>query len=314
MKKKITAILITLVLIFSMMPMPAYAAQISLKNKEVYYTPASDYISGDCILTSSKNMIRRACIMNGRGNWRKFNNSAIRGDATIWGLLWNSFKIDREGMVYQVDSGLFSGDTSAERVKEIKDLLKVHPEGIVVHGVGAAYTGTHGVLALYVKNGVVYAADSTHNTGLSNEGIESWDNTTMLKPSKVSKYWYISGISTSTKTEPSGSAAKKEVKKSTLRVESPKTPSKIKQGKGFGIWGEIKSDKKIKKVTVSVLDHNGKAVIKVTKKPGKKLFRIVTVDKKIKFGKLKKGLYTYQIIATDSVKTLKVVNKTFIVT
>lgn len=313
MKKKIIAVIITMVLAFSIVPAPSFAAKTSLKNKNVYYTPASDYRSGDCILTSSKNMIRRACIMNGRGNWKKFTNSAIRGDATIWGLLWNSFKVDKEGMVYQVDSGLFSGSTNEERVKEIKNLLKVHPEGIVVHGTGAAYTGTHGVLALNVKKGVIYAADSTHNTGLNNEGIQSWDDTTMLNPSKVTKYWYISGISTSTKTKPSGSAAKKGVMTSTLRVESAKTPSKIKQGRGFGIWGEIKSDKKISEVTVSILDRNGKEVIKVTRKPNRKLFRIVKVDKKIKFGELKKGLYTYRITASDPVKTLTVVNKTFTV-
>lgn len=312
MKKKIIAVLAALVMIFSVIPMPV-AAKTSLKSKNVYYTPASDYISGDCILTSSRNMIRRACIMNGTGNWRKFTNSSIRGDATIWGLLWNSFKVDKEGMVYQVDCGLFNGNTNKERVQEIKELLKVHPEGIVVHGRGAAYTGTHGILALYVKKGVIYAADSTNNTGLNNAGIQSWDDTTMLEPIKVSKYWYISGISTSTKTKATGSAAKKAVKTSTLRAESPKTPSSIKQGKGFGIWGEIRSNKKIKKVTVSVLDHSGNAVIKITKKPGKKLFRIVTIDKKIKFGKLKRGLYTYRIVATDTVKTLTVVNKTFTV-
>ena len=313
MKKRLTAIMIVLVLAFSMMPAQAFAAGTSLNNKNVYYTPASDYRSGDCILTSSKNMIRRACIMNGRGDWKTFTNSAIRGDATIWGLLWNSFRIDQEGMVYQVDSGLFTGSSSEERIKEIKDLLRVHPEGIVVHGTGAAYTGTHGVLALSVKNGVIYAADSTHNTGISNKGIQAWDDTTMLQPSKVSKYWYISGISTSTKTEPSVIAKKAAGKKSKLRVISPRTPAKIKKGKSFGIWGEVRSDRKIKKVTVRVLDRRGRAVINVVKNPGKKLFRIVKVDRKIKFGNLKKGMYTYQVIATDTNQTLKLVNKTFIV-
>ena len=309
MKKRLTVLLMALALIVSVVPAPVYGAT-SLKSKSVYYTPASDYRSGDCILTSSKNMIRRACIMNGRGNWRKFTNSAIRSSATIWGLLWNTFKVDAEGMVYTIDSGLFNGDTNAERVREIEDLLRVHPEGIVVHGIGAAYTGTHGILALYVKNGTVYAADSTHNIGLSNNGIEAWDDTTMLNPSKVSKYWYISGISTSTKTEPS-SAAQRKAKNSTLRAVSPRAPSKIKQGKGYGIWGEVRSNKKIKKVTVRILDSKGNAVVNIIRKPNKKLFRIVKIDKRIKFGELKKGVYTYQVIATDSVKTLKLVNKTF---
>lgn len=311
MKKRLSALIMVLVMMFAVVPAPVFAAKISPNNKNVCYTPASDYISGDCILTSSRTMLRRACIMNGRGNWKKFTNSSIRSTATIWGLLWNKFTIDKEGMVYSVDSGLFTGSGDEERIEEIKDLLRVHPEGIVVHGTRAAYTGMHGVLAVYVKDGVIYAADSTLNTGLNNKGILKWEDTTMLNPSKVSKYWYISGISTSTKTEPSGKSSDKASKKSTLRIESPHTPTKIKEGKSFGIWGEVRSDKPIKKVTVKILDHNGKTVIKVTKKPGKKLFKIVKVDKKIKFGKLKKGSYTYQIIATDSAKTLTLVNKQF---
>ena len=40
---------------------------------------------------------------------------------------------------------------------------------------------------------------------------------------------------------------------------------------------------------------------------------IKKLDKKIKFKKLKKGSYTYQIIAKDSVQELMLVNKQFIV-
>lgn len=310
MKKRLTTLLITLALIISLIPAPVSAVT-SLADKDIYYTPASDYRSGDCILTASKTMIRRACIMNGRGDWRKIDNKSIRSSATIWGLLWNSFKVDAEGMVYQVDCGLFNGTTNKARKKEIEDLLRAHPEGIVVHGINAAYTGTHGVLALYVKNGVVYAADSTKNMGMSNEGILAWKDTTMLDIKKVSKYWYISGISTSMKTEPSN--ADRNKKTSTLRVKGPKTPTKIKQGKGFGIWGEVKSNKKIKKVTVRILDSKGRTVVKVVRKPNKKLFKIVKIDSKIKFGELSKGSYTYQITATDTVKTLRLVNKQFTV-
>ncbi len=310
MKKRLTTLLIALALIISLIPAPVSAAT-SLADKDIYYTPASDYRSGDCILTASKTMIRRACIMNGRGDWRKIDNKSIRSSATIWGLLWNSFKVDTEGMVYQVDCGLFNGTTNKARKKEIEDLLRAHPEGIVVHGINAAYTGTHGVLALYVKDGVVYAADSTKNMGMSNEGILAWKDTTMLDIKKVSKYWYISGISTSMKTEPSN--ADRNKKTSTLRVKGPKTPTKIKQGKGFGIWGEVKSNKKIKKVTVRILDSKGRTVVKVVRKPNKKLFKIVKIDSKIKFGELSKGSYTYQITATDTVKTLRLVNKQFTV-
>lgn len=304
--KRLLTLLLTLALIITFVPVTSYAASDPLENKDVYYTPASDYISGDCILTASKCMIRRAMIINNTGNWRKVTNKKLRGPATITGLLWNKFNFDFEGLVVSVDSGLFYGKGDQARIKEIEDLLRVHPEGIVVHGIGAASTGTHGILALYVKNGVIYAADSTRNTGLNNKGIQKWKNTTMLNPSKVSKYWYISGISTSLKTKPS-----KNTTNSHLRVESPQTPTKIKQGKTFGIWGEVRSNKNISKVVVRILDSNGKTVMSVAKKPNKKVFKIVSIDEKITFGKLKKGSYTYQVIARDEVKRLTLVNKQF---
>ena len=63
MKKRFTTLLIALALLVTVMPAPAFAAQSSLDDKAVYYTPASDYKSGDCILTATKVMIRRASIM-----------------------------------------------------------------------------------------------------------------------------------------------------------------------------------------------------------------------------------------------------------
>ena len=313
MKKRLTAILIALALIVTVVPAPAFAATTSLDDKAIYYTPASDYKSGDCILTASKMMIRRACIIKGRGDWTKITNESLRSFATIFGLLLNSFKVDTEGLVYKVDCGYFSGNGDAARIKEFENLLKVHPEGIVVHGENAATSGTHGVLVVEVKNGVVYAADSTRNTGLNNKGIQKWSDTTMLNVSRVTKYWYISEISVSSSTHPSGTAsqATATAPTSTLKIKSVKAPSRIKKGKSFTIKGSVKSNKKIKKVTVQILDSGGNVVVKASKKPNAKSFSVKKLDKKIKFGKLIKGSYTYQVIATDTVQTLTLVNKQF---
>lgn len=309
--KKIKAILLILVIVASIMPAPVFAANTKLEDRAIYYTPASDYRSGDCILTSTKIMIRRASIMRGVGEWSAFTNSRLRGSATIAGLLWNKFTYDDEGLVYSVDSGLFKGKTDKARIKEIEDLLRVHPEGIVVHGINAASTGTHGILAIRVENGVIYAADSTINTGLNNKGIQPWKNTTMLNPSKVSKYWYISGISVSQKTIPSN--FKGSAPTSILRIKSVKAPSSIKKGKGFSLRGVIESNKNIKKVTVKVLNHEGKKVISVSRRPNAKSYNLKKIDAFVKFGTLKKGSYTYQVIATDGSQTLKLVNKQFII-
>ncbi len=311
MKKRFTTLLIALALLVTVMPAPVFAAQASLDDKAVYYTPASDYKSGDCILTASKIMIRRACIIKGRGDWTKISNESLRSIATIFGLLLNSFKVDVEGLVYKVDCGYFNGNGDAARVKEIEDLLRVHPEGIVVHGDNAAVSGTHGVLVVSVKNGVLYAADSSRNTGLNNKGIQKWEDTTMLNVSRVTKYWYISEINASTRTKPSSTSSAAAVPTSTLKIKSVKAPSREKKGKEFTIQGPVKSNKKIKKVTVQVLDSAGTAVLKASKKPNAKSYSVKKLDSKIKFKKLKRGSYTYQVIATDSVQTLTLVNKPF---
>lgn len=314
MKKRLTVLLLLLALIVAAAPLAVFADDtdedyIDLDSREIYYTPASDYISGDCILTSTKNMIRRTSIMNGVGDWTAFSNSRLRKSATIAGLLWNTFKYDGEGLVYSVDSGLFKGKGDKARIKEIENLLKVHPEGIVVHGIRAASTGTHGVLAVQVKNGVIYAADSTINTGLNNKGIKQWKRTTMLNPSKVSKYWYISGVSTSTKTIPSDYKSSKP--RSILRIASLRAPSSIKKGKGFSLKGKITSNETITEVTVKILNNRGNSVRTLTRKPNAEKFDIQSIDELIKFGTLAKGSYTYQVTATDASQTLKLVCKQF---
>lgn len=312
MKKRIAALMITLSLVITVMPARVYAADTPLEDKAVYYTPASDYQSGDCILTATKMMIRRAIIIKNSGDWSKVTNKFIRRPATISGLLKNSFKVDAEGLVYIVDSGLFTGKGDAARIKEFEMLLKVHPEGIVVHGTNAASSGTHGVLVVKVVDGVPYAADSSRNTGLNNKGIQKWDDTTMLNPGKVTKYWYISEISASSTTKASNTASTAK-KTSTLRIKSLRAPKVIKKGKSFSIKGAVKSNKKIKKVTVRILDCNGNKIISATKKPNAKSFNIKKLDAKIKFGRLERGLYSFQVIATDSAQKLKLVNRQFVV-
>ena len=309
MKKRIVALLVTFALVITVIPVPVFAAT-SLDDPAVYYTPASDYKSGDCILTATKMMIRRAVIMRNVGDWSKITNEMVRTPATISGLLKNSFVVDAEGLVYKVDSGLFTGQGDAARINEFAMLLNAHPEGIVVHGTNAASSGTHGVLVVSVVNGVPYAADSSRNTGLYNKGIQKWEDTTMLAPGKVTKYWYISEISASTTTK-----ASKTTKNgtSTLRIKSLKAPKTIKKGKGFTIKGTVKSNKKINKVTVRILDGNGNKVVSVTKKPKSKSYNIRKLNSKFKFGKLGKGLYSFQVIATDSVQKLVLVNKPFVV-
>jgi hypothetical protein len=60
MKKEIIAALLTFVMLTVFMPQPVSAYTDELVSKHTYYTEESDYISGDCILTATRMMIRRA--------------------------------------------------------------------------------------------------------------------------------------------------------------------------------------------------------------------------------------------------------------
>ena len=100
---------------------------------------------------------------------------------------------------------------------------------------------------------------------------------------------------------------------SALKIASYNYPVSIKKGKRFSIKGKISSDRKIKSVKVQVVNSSGKVVLSASAKPNKKTYKIKKLDKKIKFGKLKKGSYTYRVIATDTAQTLTLVSKAFTV-
>ena len=424
MRRRLAAILLVLTLILSGAPAQSiFAASSNIGDASVYHTPKSDYKSGDCILTASKCMIRRGLIMRGSKAWTKVTNKALRGTATIFGQLRNSYTYEYDGLSFTIDCGNFSGKGDAARIKEFEALLKLHPEGLVVWGSNASINGIHGVLVTGVKDGVVYAADSLHNTGNATKGIQRWKDTSMRNPSAVTKYWYIkevglaknaprpnpgqpikalsagnanyaSLLTISDQTIPTthkqgkgfavrgivnsnyritsvsvgvyNSSGKAVIYKkvnpntwsydiskidyqlkfgtipvgtftykitatdekssevlvdskftvtgtSKLRIKSFNYPKKIKQGDSFSIKGKVKSNKKIKRVRVRIVDANGKIVLKASAKPGKKSYNLKKLDAKIKFGKLKRGTYRYVIKATDYVKTKTLVNKKFTV-
>ena len=196
MKTRIITVLLTFALLILSVTPTAYAAYDPLVSKTTYYTEESDYIPGDCVLTATRMMIRRAAIMNGRTDWGRITNEALRNEITDFeGCLLYNCSYEAEGVKYTISCGKFSGYTDAERIAEFKSLLREHPEGIVVWGIGAANTGTHGVLVTDVVDGQVYVMDSSFNMGIFSEGIQRWEDSTMLDKVLVTDYWYLSDIS-----------------------------------------------------------------------------------------------------------------------
>ena len=320
MKKRILAIFLIAAMIFSMLPAVSFAATpvINKDDKAVLYTPAGDYKSGDCILTASKTMIRRAAIMRGSKLWSNTTNAAIRKDATIIGLLLHNFTHSTDGLAYTVRCGFFKGKTEKDRIKEFENLIKEHPEGVVVWGKKASIFGQHGVLLTGVKDGVPYASDSYYNKGYYSKGIQKWADTTMYSPLKCTQYWYIKQISLAKgavapapgKALKPISAEEKNVA-STLRITDASRPVSTTQGNGYPVAGVIESNYRLSNVTVSILDSKGKAVISKSVAPNAWIYDLIGVDNDVKFGTLVPGTYKYRVVAKDEKKVATLVECTF---
>ena len=320
MKKRITVLLITLALIITAMPVPVTATTAPADRKAVCYTPANDYRSGDCILSATKVMIRRAMVLRGSTKWSTISNKTVRKKATIVGLLLHRFTFEADGMSFKVRVGFFKGNTKAARIKEFERLIKAHPEGVVIWGKNASVFGMHGVLLTDVKDGVPYVMDSWYNLGPRKCGIQVWDDSSMKNPILCTQYWIIKEVGLAkraaapAKGKPLAPTSAKNVDtKSTLTIKDQTVPVNITQGNGFGVEGVISSNYRISEVTVKILDSGRNAVISKTVKPGKWNYDLAGVDSSIRFGTLTTGKYTYRITAKDEKQSKVLTDEEFTV-
>ncbi len=88
-----------------------------------------------------------------------------------------------------------------------------------------------------------------------------------------------------------------------LTAYNMKTPVMLVAGKSFSVSGYIGSPNLISKVTVNIIDGNGKTAITAAGTPNAKGFNINALDSKLSFGKLAEGSYTFRVIATDTKQT-----------
>ena len=324
MKKKRSIALLVLVSLFIAVMPPAdiYAAdRTDINDKAVCYTPTKDYRSGDCILTATKVMIRRAAILRGSTKWKKITNKKLRKSATILGLLRHNFTYEADGLSYKIGVGTFTKTKSKKkRLNEFRALIKAHPEGIVVWGKKSSIFGMHGVLLTGVEDGIPYAMDSAYNLGTKKMGILKWDETSMKSITKCSQYWYLKEVGLAKKAKEPGKgkplapvSATDVDTGSTLAIRDQSVPRELKKGEGFAVKGVISSNYRLTKVKLSIIDASGRAVISREEKPGVWNFDLASIDKYIKFGTLETGTYTYKISAKDEKKSVTLVKKKFTV-
>lgn len=309
MRKRLLTILLALSIVITCTPYMAEAATglPPIDDPSVCYTPSSDYKGGYCVLTSCKTMFRRLAIMRGSLKWKTITNAAVKPYAAPSGGLKYSFSYKNDGLRYNVSHGYFKGSTVSEKREEMRELLKTHPEGIIVWGSKATkYGGPHGVLVVKVGKKQVYAIDSAYNRGNYNLGVQKWSNTIMGSLKKCTKYWCV--------TSYSGSASTKSTGESVLNISGVRAPESIVKGKGFTIRGDIGSNYKITSVNVSVIDSEGNAVISRTVEPNAYSYDVYSMDKYIKFGTLDAGTYTYRITAEDKKKSATLHECSFVIT
>lgn len=308
-RKRVITILLTLSVIMTMFPVWTFASSQALPSVDdaaVCHTSASDYNGGDCILTSTKTMLRRCAISQGSMLWTTITNKAIRPYAAPYGALKFTINYSNDGIKYTVKHKYFKSKSKIGKIREIKKLLKTHPEGIVVWGGNATKSGTpHGVLVVKVKGNTVYAIDSAYNKGSVSKGTLKWSRTIMGSIKRCSAYWYLA--------EATGKSASASGKKaaSTLTITGATAPATLKKGDSFSLYGEIDSNYIIKSVDVEIADSKGNIVIAENAMPDDWFFDIHSMDSRIRFGKLAKGNYTYRITAADEKKTLILLEKDF---
>jgi len=282
----------------------------SIDDKAVLYTPCSDYKGGYCVITSCKSMLRRFAITHGSKKWNTITNKAIQPFVAPSGGMKYTSDYSNDGINYHIEHGYFKGNTEASKKRELKQLLKEHPEGVIVWGQNAIRSGPHAVLAVKIKDGVVYAVDSSYNRGYPSGnsysmGIQKWANTTMLSFNRISKYWRIKST-----TGESTSAGGNKVK-SNMSISDVTTPSTVKKGNGFTIRGMIQSNYRITEVLVEIVNSKGKAVISKKAEPDAWMYDVYGLDSVVKFGTLPAGTFTYKITATDEKKTAVLHENTF---
>ena len=194
MKRRIILILLPLFFAVCLVSPASFAADRlpDLGDEFLYYT--DDYVSGDCILSSAKSLLRRAAVSRGSYDWDSITNTSLRGYATYYGTSFrNSFSYANDGISYEVVNQEIYGD-AAEKTGEVADLIVRHPEGVIIWGPDAAENGPHAVLVTGYSGGELYAVDSVYNTYDFNEGIQRWDDTTMKTIDFCTNVWYLSDI------------------------------------------------------------------------------------------------------------------------
>lgn len=208
--KRIISFVIVMCIVVAIIPFSAVTASAttypSLDSKEIY--KVSKYVSGDCVLCANAYMLKRMALLCKTPKYTNISNSTLRGIASFDGgdgykndVYYTYSFTNTDGMKFNVKHGVFS---SGNQVAKLKELLKTHPEGIVVYDRMLSKGYPHAVLitGYNSSNGKFYCVDSALNSNGLNKGITYYSDSIMDSIYNCDDYWYLSSVTLKKMTTP----------------------------------------------------------------------------------------------------------------
>ena len=289
----------------------------SLTDKSIYYL-GDNVAGGLCLVSSNTFMLKRMAIILGSSKWNTITLSEINSK----GIKYKEYYYTNDGYTYHTNKYTkFTTQTVDGVTSQLIQLLKDRPEGVIIYGdkaqdndAAAGKAADHGILITEYRDGTFYGIDPSHNRNGKSKGIEKLSDTTIVTLKGITHYMCIQDISyneNATSTTSTTSSSSSSNAASTLKITDYSTPSTLMKGQAFTVKGTVKSNYNISKVTVSVIDSNGKTKISKSGSPNSKSYSLSKLDNSIKFGTLGTGTFTYKVTAKDSKKSSTLVSKKF---
>lgn len=209
----------------------AYGASLpSLSDKSIYYL--GDKVGGgQCMIASNFFLLRRAAVLEGSSKW----NTVTFRNVKSKGIKSKEYRYTNDGYTYHVNKyRKFSNTTQAGVKRQLIQLLKDRPEGVIIYGkksqdkdAAAGKAAEHGILITAYKNGTFYGIDPSHNRNGKKKGIEKLANTSIVTLKGVTHYMCIQDVSYK-KPSTTKTTAKTTTKATTKTTAKTTTKSTVK--------------------------------------------------------------------------------------
>lgn len=142
--------------------------------------------SGTCTLVANVNMLRRNALIHGDTSWQDITVESARPYLWIEGT---GMKWDYQYGDTAVKRASLADMTGEEKVALFQNLLKSHPEGIVIHQWSTSAGYPHAVLLTDYADGEFYCVDPSNANGHS--GIRIPISDTLVSVEESDQYWYV---------------------------------------------------------------------------------------------------------------------------